>query len=90
MSDKPIHTLRIGSVKASIWENTSGAGKTFFSTSLVHTYKDEADQWRESSTFLPDDLPKLELASRKAFEFIHTQNAEKITAERTENDGAAK
>jgi hypothetical protein len=77
MSDKPIHTIRIGSVKATIWENTSQGGKKFFSTGLVHTFKDENDNWKESSNYLPDDLPKLELAARKAFEFIHTQQSER-------------
>lgn len=80
MSEKPIHTIRIGAVKASIWENKGAEGKTFHTTSVVRCYKDENDQWRESASYLPDELPKVELAVRKAFEFIQLDVQEKREA----------
>jgi len=88
MSDKPIHTIRIGGIKASIWENRAQSGNLFYTTTIVRCFKDETDQWRESNSYLPDDLPKLELAARKAFEHIHSivpeQKAETF-AERVTN-----
>ena len=60
MSEKPVHTIRIGAVKASIWENKGGEGKVFHTTSVVRCYKDENDQWRESASYLPDGLPKVD------------------------------
>mgnify|MGYP001375997386 CR=1 FL=1 len=79
MTDKkpPIHTIRIGNIKASIWENQSSTGKTFFTTTVIRSYRDEHEQWHESAVFYPDDLPKIELATKKAFEFIHTRAAER-------------
>lgn len=75
--NKPIHTIRVGGIKASIWENLSQGGNKFYTTTIVRTFKDEADQWRESNSYLPDDLPKLELASKKAFEYVHSIVPEK-------------
>ena len=97
MSDKPILTIRIGGIKASIWENRAQGGNLFYTTTIVRCFKDESDQWRESNSYLPDDLPKLELASRKAFEHIHSivperkaeSFAEKVTNDRS-GTGAGK
>jgi len=73
MSEKPvpIHSIRVGGVKASIWENQSESGRATHAISLSRSYKDENEQWHETNSYFPEDLPKLELAARKAFEFLH-------------------
>jgi len=74
MGDKPSKVFRIGSIKASIWVQHSESGRPYSVTKLVRTYKDKAtDQWKETSSFSGDDLPKIELAVKKAFEFTHTE-----------------
>lgn len=71
MSQQPIHTIRVGGTKATIWANNRGDGRVLHTTSIVRSYQNEAGDWKETNTFLPNQLPELVLASQKAFEFIH-------------------
>lgn len=74
MGDKPNKVFRIGSIKASIWVQFSENGRPYSVTKLVRTYKDKnTDEWKETNSFSGDDLPKIELAVQKAFEFTHTE-----------------
>lgn len=87
MSEKrpPIQIVRIGNIKACIWENQSTAGKKFYTTTLTRCYRDEHEKWHESSMFYPDDLPKIGLASRKAFEYIYMRVAERQQSAQGQN-----
>ena len=85
----PIYTVRIGNIKATVWENQSTTGKTFHTTSLTRSYRDEQEQWHESSAFYPDDLPKIELASRKSFEFIYARAAERQQSNQGQGESEA-
>jgi hypothetical protein len=71
MSQQPIHTIRVGGTKATIWANNRGEGRVLHTTSIVRSYQTEGGEWKETNTFLPTQLPELVLASQKAFEFIH-------------------
>jgi len=71
MSQQPIHTIRCGGTKATIWANNRGDGRVLHTTSIVRSYQTEGGEWKETNTFLPNQLPELILASQKAFEFIH-------------------
>ncbi|MFD0894752.1 hypothetical protein KBB96_04955 [Luteolibacter ambystomatis] len=71
MSQQPIQTIRVGGTKATIWANDRGDGRTLHTTSIVRSYMTEGGEWKETNTFLPNQLPELILASQKAFEFIH-------------------
>ncbi len=101
MSEKPVpvFTFRVGAVKAAVWENKSEEGKVSRAISLVRAYKDEHDQWHETNSYFPDDLPKLELAARKAYEFIQCGKpverqeetfAEKVGGDASRRKGAGK
>ena len=80
MADKPnntpLHTVRIGGVKATIWHNQSDNGTPFYTTTIVQNYRDKEGNWHESNRHFTEDLPKLELAARKAYEFIHGHTVE--------------
>ncbi len=71
MSQQPIHTIRVGGTKATIWANNRGDGRVLHTTSILRSYQTESGEWKEKNTFLPNQLPELVLASQKAFEFIH-------------------
>ena len=71
MSQQPIHTIRVGGTKATIWANNRGDGRVLHTTSIVRSYQTEGGEWKETNTFLPNQLPELVLASQKAFEYIH-------------------
>lgn len=54
---KPVHEIRLRSVKAAIWENETANGKRY-SVTVSPLYKD-GDEWRRSDSFGRDDLPLL-------------------------------
>ena len=83
MGDKPATTIRIGGVKASVWKNETDDGRPFSVTQFTRSYRDKDDKWQETSNFSTDDLPKLELATRKAFEFAMTTMLEETKATET-------
>ena len=66
---KPVHNIRAGSVKASIWENKTDKG-SFFSVSIQRSYKDADGQWQNSDSYPLNDLQKLALVAQKSFEWI--------------------
>ncbi|MBC7980295.1 MAG: hypothetical protein H7Y36_07005 [Armatimonadetes bacterium] len=79
MSDKPVpvFTERAKGVKVAVWANQSGEGRTTHSISFVRSYKDDDGQWHESNSYFPDDLPRLELLLKKAYEFTQCRGTDK-------------
>ena len=51
----PVREVRIGRVRAAIWENETQNG-TRHNVTLSRLYKD-GDDWRDSTSFGRDDLP---------------------------------
>jgi hypothetical protein len=55
-NNRPVHEVRLGAVKASIWENTFGE-TTRHNVTFVKVYKDkDGDQWKTTESFGRDDL----------------------------------
>ena len=70
--NKPVQVFKAGGVRAAIWENTiekDGQSIPTYSIQIDRTYKD-GDQWKRTSHFRLNDLAKVELVTRKAFESI--------------------
>jgi hypothetical protein len=63
---KPIHEIRLGAVKAAIWENETTNGKRH-NVTVSRIYKD-GDEWKHTESFGRDDLPLL----AKVADFAHT------------------
>ncbi len=51
---QPVHEVRIGAVKATIWENETTAGVRH-NVTLGRLYK-EGDEWKQTESFGRDDL----------------------------------
>ena len=68
---KPVHEVRIGSVKAAIWKNDSEKGIRYNAT-FERLFK-EGDQWKSSSSFSRDDLLTLAKVADQAHSWIHDQ-----------------
>ena len=51
---KPVHEVRLGSVKAAIWENQTDTG-TRFNVTVARIYKD-GEHWKSTDCFGRDDL----------------------------------
>ena len=55
VSTRPVHEIRLGRIKAAIWENETQNG-TRHNVTITRLYRD-GDVWRDSSSFGRDDLP---------------------------------
>jgi len=73
--NKPVHTVRIGTTRASVWKNEGKKG-TWFNVSVTRSYLDGND-WKETSQFRPDDL----LVLAKVADLAHTWCVENRDAE---------
>ncbi len=68
MSDKPVHEVRLGRIKAAIWANATQNG-TRHNVTLSRIYKD-GDDWKDSTSFGRDDLPLLVKVADQCHDWI--------------------
>ena len=55
MSKKPVHEVRLGRIRAAIWENETQNGPRH-NVTFTRLYKD-GTTWKDSGSFGRDDLP---------------------------------
>ena len=75
---KPIREIRIGAIKAAIWENQT-VGSTRYNVTLSRLYKD-GDNWKRTESFGRDDLLVLAKVADQAHTWIVTQSQTKDEA----------
>jgi hypothetical protein len=63
---KPVHEIRLGRIKATIWENETENG-TRYNVTVCRLYKED-DQWKQTASFGRDDLPLV----AKVVDLVHT------------------
>lgn len=68
---KPVHEIRLGSIKAAIWENRTDNG-TRYNTTVSRIFKD-GDEWKSTESFGRDDLLLLAKVSDLAHTWICEQ-----------------
>lgn len=74
--NRPVHEIRLGFIKASIWENNVGDKTTRHNVTLSRFYKDkESDQWKTAESFGRDDLLLVAKAADLAHSWIYEQRA---------------
>jgi hypothetical protein len=66
--NRPVHEVRLGAIKASIWENINGE-ITRHSVTVQRFYKD-GDQWKTTESFNRDDLLVLAKVLDRAHSWI--------------------
>ena len=64
--NKPVHEVRIGTIKAAVWKHENENGR-FYSTNLQRSYKD-GNEWKHTDYFGRDDL----LVVAKVADLVHT------------------
>ncbi len=70
LKNKPIKTLRDGSLKAVIWENQR-EDKTYRSVDLYRTYKNEKeDQLKDISNYSGTELLRISRLANKAYDLL--------------------
>ena len=75
----PIKTLRLGRIKAAVWENGSEE-RAFCNVTFSRTYMDEEKRFRDADSFGRDDL----LVLAKLADQAHTFICERAAASRSE------
>jgi hypothetical protein len=76
-ANRPVHTIRYGSVRAAIWRNMIDAGnasRPIYNVTFSRSYKD-GDQWKESASFGADDLLLLAKVANDAHTYIYDQKS---------------
>lgn len=66
MKNKPIHSIKLGAIQASIWHTKKD--KAEWHTVTVSRSVFEGDKWVRSDTFSPDELPLV----TKVVDMAHT------------------
>ena len=70
---KPVHEVRLGRVRAAIWENDTKNG-TLHNVTFSRLYRDDDGNWQDSTSFGRDDLPLLCKVSDQVHTWIFAQS----------------
>ena len=65
---RPVHELRLGRIRAAIWENETPNGM-LHNVTVSRLYKD-GDEWKDSTSFSRDDLPRVGKVLDRAHSWI--------------------
>jgi hypothetical protein len=69
---RPVHELRLGRIRAAVWENDTQNG-TRHNVTVSRLYKD-GDEWKDSASFGRDDLPLVAKVVDQAHSWIFEQS----------------
>ncbi len=79
---RPVHEVRMGRIKATIWENETREGIRH-NVSLTRIYKD-GEAWKDSTTFGRDDLPLVAKVADLAHTWVYDHGKVTTNAESTD------
>ena len=68
---RPVHEIRIGRIRAAIWQNQTDNGVRH-NVTITRLYKD-GDDWKDTASFGRDDLPLVAKVCDQAHSWIYTQ-----------------
>ena len=71
---KPVHEIRMGRIKAAIWQNETD-GVIRYNVTFGRLYKD-GESWKQTESFDRDDLPVLSKVADQAHTFIFQKQQE--------------
>ncbi len=81
--EKPIHEVRLGSIKAAIWKNETPGGGVRYSTHFSRIYRDEKEkEWKRTESFGRDDLLVVAKVADQAHTWIHGQTRDERDRDR--------
>ena len=70
---KPIEKIRAGQVDCAVWKNeivVNGQARNVLKASIQRRYKDDAGEWKSSTSFSRNEIPLAIHCLRKAFEYM--------------------
>ena len=77
--DKPVHQIRLASIKAAIWKNDTESGVRY-NTTFSRLYKD-GEEWKSTDSFGRDDLLLVGKVADQVHTWICDQGKEKEKAD---------
>ncbi len=81
-SNKPVHEIRLGRIKAAVWENNTANGVRH-NVTILRIYRD-GEQWKTSDSFGRDDLPLVTKVADMAHSWIYQHAQQPNGQERAE------
>ena len=72
--NRPVHTVRHGRIKATVWLNQTQRGP-MHNVTLTRSYQDEQGNWHDTQSFGFDELMTLAKAVFDAHTFISNERA---------------
>ena len=87
MSKKPVHEIRLGRIRAAIWENETQNGARH-NVTLTRLYKD-GDKWKDSGSFGRDDLPLVAKVADLCHTWIFQQRQEEAAGTKEDIEAPA-
>lgn len=73
--DKPVHEVRIGTIKAAVWRNETNSGIVRYNVTFSRLYREE-NEWKVTSSFGRDDLLLVAKVADQAHSWIVQQQQE--------------
>lgn len=70
-NQKPLHEIKVGRIRATVWPNESDR-RSWFTVTVTRSYRD-GEQWKTTTSFNRDELPLVAKAAEMAYEWIWRQ-----------------
>jgi len=83
---RPVHEIRLGRIRAAIWQNEIEIG-TRHNVTVSRLYKD-GDDWKDSASFGRDDLPLVAKVCDLAHSWIFELGSEKPSGSGNNENGS--
>jgi hypothetical protein len=77
-----VRSISCGNVRLAIFENASGhrsEATPYYTVNASRSYRDEAGNWKSTSTFYKSHLPQLIYTCQRALEFIEDAESEALS-----------
>ena len=74
VTNRPVHEVRLGRIRAAVWANSTETGIRH-NVTVSRIYKDDkSGEWRDSQSFGRDDLPLVGKVCDIAHSWIYSQS----------------
>lgn len=73
--NRPVHEIKLGRIRASIWTNESNRHDVWFNVSISRLYRD-GEEWKTTTSFGRDDLPLVSKAAEMAYAWIWNEKGQ--------------
>lgn len=68
----PIHAIRFGNVRVTVWENRNAEGKVYHSLDLERSYRNKDGEWQSQNINLhANEIAKVTAALNQAYADLH-------------------